>query len=92
MALSLAVKRLLYRAAVFFLMMPQRAERSMMEKVADSASPAPLESFEAISRRIDRIWWRSRDLRSRLITVFRLVCRMRFSDEIVLAILVQITE
>src|ERR1700735_5629929 len=73
-------------------MMPQRAERSISEKVAGSASLAPFESLCSSSRRIDRIWWRSRDLRRRFTTVFRLVWRMRFSDEIVFAILVQITE
>jgi hypothetical protein len=35
---------------------------------------------------MDRIWWRSRDLRRRLICVFRLVWRTRFRDEIVFAI------
>lgn len=54
--MSLACSRLLYRAAVFFLMIPQRAERSITENVAGSASLAPLESFDVINRRIDRIW------------------------------------
>ena len=48
--------RLLYRAAVFFLMMPHRAERSISENVAGNASFAPLESLEVNSRRIERIW------------------------------------
>lgn len=73
-------------------MMPQRAERSISENVAGSTSCALFPSFASISRRTERIWWRSRDLRRRLITVFRLVCRMRFSDEIVFAILVQLSE
>ena len=64
----------------------------MSENVAGSVSFAPFESLCSSSRRIDRIWWRSRDLRRRFTTVFRLVWRMRFSAESVFAILVQITE
>ena len=55
-ALSLACSRLLYRAAVFFLMMPQRAERSISEKVAGSASFAAFASLCSSNRRMDRIW------------------------------------
>jgi hypothetical protein len=86
-ALSRAVIRLLYRAAVFFLIMPHFAERSIREKVAGSTACAALASFFSIKRRTDRIWWRSRVLRRRFTSAFRLVWRTRFSEEIVFAML-----
>jgi len=79
--------RLLYRAAVFFLMMPHFAERSIREKVAGSAAWAAPASFCSIKRRTDRIWWRNLVLRRRLTSVFRLVWRTRFMEEKVFAML-----
>ncbi len=50
------VNRLLYRAAVFFLIMPHLAERSINLKVCGTKAVAPLESFAVSSLRIARIW------------------------------------
>jgi len=80
------VIRLLYRAAVFFLMIPHFADRSIIENVAGSAACALFESFSSMRRRIERIWWRSRDLRKRFTAAFRLVWRIRFREEKVFAI------
>jgi hypothetical protein len=54
-ALMRAEIRLLYRAAVFFLMMPHFAERSIRENVAGSTAWAALASFFSNKRRTDRI-------------------------------------
>ena len=50
------VIRLLYRDAVFLLMMPHFAARSTKENVVGTAFEAPSESFWSSSRRMVRIW------------------------------------
>ena len=83
---SFRVIRLLYRAAVFFLIIPHLADRSISENVCGTAELAPLASFCSSSRRIARTWCRSRVLRNRLISVRRFSVRTRFREDTVLAI------
>ena len=78
--------RLLYRAAVFFLMMPHLAERSIIENVFGMIAEAFVASLASSSRRRERIWWRNRDLRMRLTSVRPSVMRTRFWEETVFAI------
>ena len=78
--------RLLYRAAVFFLMMPHLAERSIIENVFGTIAEAFFTSLASSSRRRERIWWRNRDLRMRLTSVRPSVTRTRFREETVFAI------
>jgi len=78
--------RLLYRAAVFFLMMPHLAERSIRENVFGMIAEAFLASLASSKRRRERIWWRNRDLRMRLTSVRPSVMRTRFWEETVFAI------
>src|SRR6185295_4309912 len=82
-----SVSRLLYRAAVFFLMMPHLAERSIKENVFGINAVAAFVSFALSRRRMARIWCRSRVLRVRFTAVRRSATRTRFSEEIVFAIL-----
>jgi hypothetical protein len=77
---------LLYRAAVFFLMIPLLAERSITENVVESSAEAVFTSLAVKARRIARIWCRRRDLFLRLTSVRRSVCRTRLSAEYVFAI------
>lgn len=78
--------RLLYRAAVFFLMMPHLAERSIRENVVGTIAVAAFASLASSKRRRERIWWRNRDLRMRLTSVRPSVMRTRFREETVFAI------
>src|ERR1019366_3766144 len=64
---------LLYRAAVFFPIMPLLAERSITENVGESNSEAALRSLAVNARRMARIWCRRRDLFLRLTSVRRSV-------------------
>src|SRR5258708_8799543 len=80
-ALTLACKFDLYRAAVFFLMMPLFAERSITENVFGRSSAAALAFLPAMALRIARIWCRKRVLFLRLYSVRRSVWRTRLSAE-----------
>ena len=46
----------LYRAAVFFLIIPTLAERSIIENVLGISAVAAFASLDVIARRISRIW------------------------------------